>query len=162
MDFNGVIIDDEPIQMRAYQEILKDEGIDLTEEAYIASLGMDDRTFVEAAYERAGKTPEPNKVLGITTAKTNRWRELIYSFREKQSDKNGLQCQTCRQTRLQQNELYHYYSRCNHSRCYSTGKQRQDSAYQFRLAASGRKVLHPYLHSARSYHRCKVWWCLQQ
>lgn len=77
MDFNGVIINDEPIQMRAYQEILKGEGIDLTEEAYLASLGMDDKTFVEAAYERAGKTPETNKVLEITVAKTNRWRELI-------------------------------------------------------------------------------------
>jgi beta-phosphoglucomutase len=77
MDFNGVIIDDEPIQMRAYQEILKDEGIEVTEEAYLASLGMDDKTFVEAAYERAGKTPETNKVLEIVTAKTNRWRELI-------------------------------------------------------------------------------------
>lgn len=77
MDFNGVIIDDEPIQMRAYQEILKEEGIDLTEEAYLASLGMDDKTFVAAAYERAGKTPETNKVLELTLAKTNRWRELI-------------------------------------------------------------------------------------
>ena len=26
MDFNGVIINDEPLQMKAYQEILKDEG----------------------------------------------------------------------------------------------------------------------------------------
>jgi beta-phosphoglucomutase len=77
MDFNGVIIDDEPIQMRAYQEILREEGIEVTEEAYLASLGMDDKTFVEAAYERAGKTPETNKVLEITVAKTNRWRELI-------------------------------------------------------------------------------------
>lgn len=77
MDFNGVIIDDEPIQMKAYQEILEKEGIDLTEEAYLASLGMDDKTFVEAAYERAGKKPETNKVLEVTTSKTNRWRELI-------------------------------------------------------------------------------------
>lgn len=77
MDFNGVIIDDEPIQMRAYQEILKEEGIEITEEAYLASLGMDDVTFVEAAYERAGKTPETNKVLEITVAKTNRWKEII-------------------------------------------------------------------------------------
>lgn len=77
MDFNGVIIDDEPIQMKAYQEILKEEGIEVTEETYLASLGMDDKTFVEAAYERAGKTPETNKVLEVTLAKTNRWRDLI-------------------------------------------------------------------------------------
>ena len=31
-DFNGVIINDEPVHMRAYQEVLKADGIDLTEE----------------------------------------------------------------------------------------------------------------------------------
>ncbi len=77
LDFNGIIIDDEPIQMRAYQEILKREGIDLTEEDYYDSLGMDDHTFVETAYQRAQKTPEPNKVLEITLAKSERWREII-------------------------------------------------------------------------------------
>ena len=77
MDFNGVIINDEPLQMKAYQEILKKEGIDLTEDDYYASLGMDDKTFVEAAYARAAKTPETNKVLEITLAKSNRWRELV-------------------------------------------------------------------------------------
>ena len=76
-DFNGVIIDDEPIQMKAYQEILKGEGIELTEEEYNSCHGMDDNTFVAAAYERAGKTPETNKILEITTAKTNRWRDFI-------------------------------------------------------------------------------------
>ncbi len=77
LDFNGVIINDEPIQMKAYQEILKNEGIELTEEDYYKSLGMDDATFVENAYSRAGKKPETNKVLEITQAKTNRWREMI-------------------------------------------------------------------------------------
>ncbi|CAN5285971.1 HAD family phosphatase [soil metagenome] len=77
MDFNGVIIDDEPIQMKAYQEVLKAEGIELTETDYYSCLGMDDKTFIEAAYGRAGKKLEKNKVLEITIAKSNRWRELI-------------------------------------------------------------------------------------
>lgn len=76
-DFNGVIIDDEPVQMRAYQEILGREGIALTEEEYYSCLGMDDATFIAAAYERAEKTPEPNKLLEITQAKTSRWREMV-------------------------------------------------------------------------------------
>jgi beta-phosphoglucomutase len=76
-DFNGVIIDDEPLQMKAYQEILKNEDIDLTEEQYLQCLGMDDKTFIEAAYERAGKEPGTNKALEIMIAKTNRWREII-------------------------------------------------------------------------------------
>lgn len=77
MDFNGVIINDEPIQMRAYQEILKDEGIVLTSEEYFSSLGMDDRTFVTAAFERAGMTADAAKVEEITAAKSATWREIV-------------------------------------------------------------------------------------
>jgi phosphoglycolate phosphatase len=76
-DFNGVIINDEPLQMKAYQEILAKEGIALSEEDYYSCLGMDDKTFIEAAYRRADKSAEANKVLEITQAKTNRWRETI-------------------------------------------------------------------------------------
>jgi beta-phosphoglucomutase len=61
-DFNGVIIDDEPIQLKAYQSVLKDYGIDLTNEDYYSSLGMDDRRFVEAAFARSG-VPIPDGAL---------------------------------------------------------------------------------------------------
>jgi beta-phosphoglucomutase len=55
-DFNGVIIDDEPLQMAAYRDILGGYGIALTESDYYGSLGMDDETFVRAAFERGKKT----------------------------------------------------------------------------------------------------------
>lgn len=77
MDFNGVIIDDEPIQMRAYQELLAAENIALTDEEYYESLGMDDRTFVQAAFDRVGRKPEGNKVLELTQHKSQKWREII-------------------------------------------------------------------------------------
>ena len=77
MDFNGVIINDEPIQMRAYQEILAAEDIELTEEQYYESLGMDDKTFVASAYERVGRTPETNKVLEITQKKSQKWHDIV-------------------------------------------------------------------------------------
>ena len=54
-DFNGVIIDDEPIQLLAYQEVFKAQGITLTKEDYYGSLGMSDVYFVRAAFERAGR-----------------------------------------------------------------------------------------------------------
>lgn len=76
-DFNGVIIDDERVQMLAYQEILKGEGIDLTEEEYFSCLGMDDRSFVAAAFDRVGKTADEAKILEITLAKSARWREMV-------------------------------------------------------------------------------------
>ena len=77
MDFNGVIINDEPVQMRAYQEVLKDAGIDLTEDDYYASLGMDDRTFVDAAFKRVGKTPENGQIDPLVQAKSAKWREAV-------------------------------------------------------------------------------------
>src|SRR5262249_32533608 len=55
-DFNGVIINDERIHLKAYREVLSSEGINLTDEDYFASLGMDDVAFVRAAYKRAGQT----------------------------------------------------------------------------------------------------------
>lgn len=76
-DFNGVIINDEPIQMRAYQEVLGKEGIALTEESYYARLGMNDTTFIKDVYKEAEKEPETNKVLEITLAKSAKWREII-------------------------------------------------------------------------------------
>src|SRR5919108_5923822 len=54
-DFNGVIIDDETIQMKAFQEILRGHDVNITEEWYLDSLGMDDRTFVRSMFARAGK-----------------------------------------------------------------------------------------------------------
>ena len=76
-DFNGVIIDDETIQMKAYQEVLRSHQIDLTEEWYMSALGMDDRTFVKAMFERA-KQPLTDPVLeSVLNAKTDLHREMI-------------------------------------------------------------------------------------
>lgn len=77
MDFNGVIIDDEPIQMRAYKELLAAEGVELTDEDYASSHGMDDRTFVNAAYQRHKKKVDDAKIDEIITAKFVRWREIV-------------------------------------------------------------------------------------
>ncbi|MEP7213201.1 MAG: HAD family phosphatase [Acidobacteriota bacterium] len=76
-DFNGVIIDDEPIQMRAYQEILAESRVALSEADYMASLGMDDDTFIRAAFARVGQTVDANKVLEISEAKTFRWQDAV-------------------------------------------------------------------------------------
>jgi beta-phosphoglucomutase-like phosphatase (HAD superfamily) len=77
MDFNGVIIDDEPLHMKAYQEILAKEGIALSEDHYYASMGMDDRTFLDAQYKRAEKDLTAEKVREILELKSVKWRELV-------------------------------------------------------------------------------------
>ena len=76
-DFNGVIIDDEPIQLRAYQEILKAEEIAVTEEDYYGSLGMDDKAFVRAAYVRAGKELNDEKLSELIERKTAAHHSMI-------------------------------------------------------------------------------------
>ena len=54
-DFNGVIIDDERLQMEAYKEVLHERGIELTANDYFSALGLDDKGFVRSAFARAGK-----------------------------------------------------------------------------------------------------------
>jgi HAD superfamily hydrolase (TIGR01509 family) len=76
-DFNGVIIDDETIQMKAYQEVLRGHDIELTEEWYFDALGMDDRTFVRAMFDRAQKSLTDTKLQSVLSAKTDAHRAAI-------------------------------------------------------------------------------------
>jgi len=76
-DFNGVIIDDETIQMKAYQEVLRGHDIALTEEWYFDALGMDDRTFVRAMFERAKKPLTHTVWQSVLDAKSVAHRAMI-------------------------------------------------------------------------------------
>jgi beta-phosphoglucomutase len=55
-DFNGVIIDDERIHLKAYREVLSSVSVGLTDEDYFACLGMDDFAFTRAAFARIGRS----------------------------------------------------------------------------------------------------------
>jgi beta-phosphoglucomutase-like phosphatase (HAD superfamily) len=76
-DFNGVIIDDEKLQMTAYQQALAPEGVALTEADYFGCLGMDDLRFARAAFERAGREATDDAVREVVERKTAAHRELI-------------------------------------------------------------------------------------
>jgi beta-phosphoglucomutase len=76
-DFNGVIIDDEPLQMAAYKDVLREHGIELTESDYYSALGMDDKTFVHAAFERGKKTLSDDVLNVVLEGKGIRHRKLI-------------------------------------------------------------------------------------
>ena len=77
LDFNGVIIDDERIQMKAYQEVFADQDIDLTEADYFECLGMSDRVFVQTIFEKSGKTPVEEEILAATMEKTGKWKLAV-------------------------------------------------------------------------------------
>jgi beta-phosphoglucomutase len=76
-DFNGVIIDDEPLQLKAYQGLLQSEGVALSEGDYYDCLGMDDATFVRAAFARAGREVSDEQLRTLVDRKTEKHRELI-------------------------------------------------------------------------------------
>lgn len=76
-DFNGVIINDEPLQLKAYQEILKTDGVNFTEEDYYKCAGMDDARFVRRQFENAGKDVSAERVNEIIAAKTESWKGQV-------------------------------------------------------------------------------------
>lgn len=60
-DFNGVLVDDEPIHLALFQKVLREEGIELSREDYYAHyLGFDDRGCFQAVLRAAGREAPPD------------------------------------------------------------------------------------------------------
>jgi beta-phosphoglucomutase len=76
-DFNGVITDDERIHLKAYRQVLQNEQVELTDEDYFASLGMDDVAFTQAAFARAGRAVDDEKTRTIIDREHALHRSLI-------------------------------------------------------------------------------------
>src|SRR5437762_6209181 len=79
-DFNGVIVDDEPIHMRLYIRVLADElGVRITEHDYNARyLGMDDRGIFSAAIrDRTGAEPDAARLSELIAGKARLYLEAI-------------------------------------------------------------------------------------
>lgn len=76
-DFNGVIIDDERIHLKAYREVLAAEEVSLTDEEYFPCLGMDDPAFVRAAFMRAEKPLTDETTLRLIKREHELHRQFI-------------------------------------------------------------------------------------
>jgi beta-phosphoglucomutase len=76
-DFNGVIIDDEMLQMKAYQEVFVPYAVPLTEAQYLQALGMDDPTFVKTAFRVAGKELTDETLADVLARKMEVHRRLL-------------------------------------------------------------------------------------
>jgi len=60
LDFNGVVVNDEPLHEAALRAVLDEEGVPLATDAYHAVyLGLNDRTAFGEAYRRAGRELDP-------------------------------------------------------------------------------------------------------
>ncbi len=72
LDYNGVVVDDEPIHFAALRDVLGVERIALDEATYYAHfLGFDDRAGIGEAFRRAGRplAPEQNRTLAARKAR---------------------------------------------------------------------------------------------
>jgi beta-phosphoglucomutase len=76
-DFNGVIIDDERLQMEAYKEVLHEYDIDLAASDYYSALGLDDKGFVRAAFARAEKQLSEDVLKAVLAGKGVLHRKAI-------------------------------------------------------------------------------------
>ena len=77
-DFNGIIVDDEPIHFKLFQRVFAEEGIDLTEEAYYQRyLGFDDRGAFLAGFHDHGKALGGAKLQVLIARKADYYQEAI-------------------------------------------------------------------------------------
>jgi beta-phosphoglucomutase len=78
-DFNGVLVDDEPIHLEMFQRVLADEGITLTAEDYYARyLGLDDRGCFAAVLAAAGQEPTVPRLMRLIARKSSYYQERIH------------------------------------------------------------------------------------
>lgn len=74
-DFNGVLVDDEPIHLEMSQRVLAEEGISLsTEDYYARYLGLDDRACFAALLGEAATVP---KLMRLIARKASYYQERI-------------------------------------------------------------------------------------
>ena len=79
-DFDGVIADSEPLHLRAYQEALAEEGIELSSREYFAHyLGFDDVGMVEALARDRGIAMSGQHVAALIARKGAAMQALMQS-----------------------------------------------------------------------------------
>ena len=77
-DFNGILVDDEPIHFELFQKVLAEEEIALTSEDYYAKyLGFDDRGCFKAAFAAAGRALTPEALARLIERKSAYYQELV-------------------------------------------------------------------------------------
>jgi beta-phosphoglucomutase len=81
-DFDGVIVDSEPLHFRTLRDALQSDGVEITEEEYWTSLlAHDDHGAIRLALEGRGQRAEPERVESLAARKVARFEELIPEVR---------------------------------------------------------------------------------
>ena len=81
-DFDGVIVNSEPLHFYAFHEVLKAERVEITEDEYYRELiGFDDRGGFRHVFEKRGLPLEPKTLLALMARKSGVMMELIHERR---------------------------------------------------------------------------------
>jgi len=77
-DFNGVLVDDEPVHLDLLKRVLGEEGVELTDEEYWSHLvGLDDRACFRLLLERAGEAPSEPRLMRLIARKSSYYQAWI-------------------------------------------------------------------------------------
>ncbi|HZD41814.1 MAG TPA: HAD family phosphatase, partial [Terriglobales bacterium] len=77
-DFNGIIVDDEPVHFELFQRVLREQGISLTREDYYGRyLGFDDRGAFSAAYREHQRALDDRELTRLIDLKARYYKEMI-------------------------------------------------------------------------------------
>ena len=81
-DFDGVIVNSEPLHFYATHEVLKAEHVEITEDEYYRELiGFDDRGAFRHVFEKRNKPLEPKTLLALMARKSRVMMQLIHERR---------------------------------------------------------------------------------
>ncbi len=70
-DFDGVIVDSEPVHLACFQRVLRSAGLELSQDDYYARyLGYDDHDCLEAVARDAGVAMDEGRIASLTAEKT--------------------------------------------------------------------------------------------
>ena len=77
-DFDGVVVDSEPVHLKAFQEVVKQIGIDLTEQDYFERyLAYDDKTFFYMCLNDNGKYEDQKQIDDLIEIKSGVFETFI-------------------------------------------------------------------------------------
>lgn len=77
LDYNGVIVQDEPLHFASFRDTLAEEGISLSEPDYFAHyLGLNDRVAFRKAFERAGRPAAADAIEPVVQRKSRAYMRL--------------------------------------------------------------------------------------
>ena len=77
-DFDGVIVDTEPLHFRAFQEVLEPEKLAFPWRDYVSTyIGFDDRDAFRTRYKNAGKKLDENRLPDLVERKAKAFHSLV-------------------------------------------------------------------------------------